>query len=354
MTINKIFKKEENLMWIIAILVGMIIILSLFPNIVPKFNYENKYKVKIIEISGDCKDCFDLSALTKGFEKSNIKLEKENIDYRSEEAEKLIEKYSIKRIPALIIISKNLEKIGLDNNVFSLKENYAVFDKSVPYLDLNSGEIMGIVDLKEVSDSKCLECKSLSGMKEQFKSSGIKVRNYEVVPAESEAGKLLIKENNLSFLPALLTSKNIEEYWWIFPNIISLLDEKEDYFAFKNPAFPYKEISTGKIKGKVGITYLENKSCLECFNASILKEAFQEIGVYIDREVHIDISSAEGKALVKNYNITGIPTIILSDEISDYLAIKGILEKVGTYEGKKFVFRKLDVLNAKYQKLEGG
>ena len=79
------------------------------------------------------------------------------------------------------------------------------------------------------------------------------------------------------------------------------------------------------------------------------------MGVYINNEKYVDVSSSEGKTLLSKYDITAIPTIILSKEISDYETIKKTLEQFGTFEQDgKFVFRKLDVLKVKYQDLKGG
>ena len=127
--------------------------------------------------------------------------------------------------------------------------------------------------------------------------------------------------------------------------------ENEDYYRFNEPLFPYKEISTQQIKGKVKITYITNKSCEDCLNITKIKPSFQQMGVYIDSEKYTDVSSIEGKNLLSKYNITAIPTVILSKEILDYTTLKTTLEGVGTFEkDSAFVFRKLDVLNAKYQR----
>ena len=177
--------------------------------------------------------------------------------------------------------------------------------------------------------------------------------DYELVQDSSEQGRTLIKENNITFLPSILISKNIEEYWWVFGQIKEAFSEEKDYYLFKTPLPPYLDIKTGEIKGKVSIIYLENKSCEDCFNSTILKGAFQGLGIFIASEKHIDIGTSEGSALLIQYNITAIPTAILSKEIEDYPSIKSVLEQVGTFKNKEFVLRNLDTLKVKYQKLGG-
>ena len=341
------FHNEKTLIGIILVLIFLLAVFSLFPNLF-SFSSQGKIKVEIVKIEG-CEECFDLSLISsiiKGINNVEVKKEK-TLKFDSAEAEKLIKKYEIKKIPALILLGKT-GKIELDESVFRKDKSFAVFDKPVPYLDLASGKIFGLVSLKEIYEPTCKECASFSRMKEQLEAAKIKVKDYELLSITG-AGKELAE--GIANLPSLLISKNIEEYWWFFPNIENSLVKHGNYYRFSQQLFPYKEISTGKIKGKVELTYITNETCDDCFNVTQLKSAFQEIGVYIESEKYVDVKSDEGKNLLLNYKITAIPTVVLSDEISDYEAIKDILEKVGSFENKEFVFRKLEVLEGKYQNL---
>ena len=118
MTEKNILKDEKTLMIVIAVLVVLFAVLLSFPNITnPIKNIINKekiYPVEIIKISG-CEKCFNLNTISSGLNKLgniSVKSEKE-LDYNSAEGKKLIEKYNIERIPALIVLSKNLVKIKL-------------------------------------------------------------------------------------------------------------------------------------------------------------------------------------------------------------------------------------------------
>ena len=355
--IKELMQDEKILMVIIAILVVLFAILLSFPNITtPIKNIMNKekiYSVEVIKISG-CDECFNLGGISSSLNKiENLKIKDEKeVDYNSIEGKKLIEKYNIEKIPALIVLSKNLVKINLDENLFRKDGKAAIFDKSVPYINLNTNKINGLVQLKEIQSDNCIDCASLSKLKTQFEELGIKVENYEIIKASSDKGKEIIRKNNLDFTSALLISKDIKEYWWIFDQINNSFIEKEDNYLFKIPIAPYLDLRDGKIKGKVDITFIEDKSCAECFNAIELKDSLQGLGVYFYSEKHVDISSTEGRNLLEEYNITAIPTIILSKEIQDYDSVKKILEQAGTFEDDNtYVFRKLDALNVKYKKI---
>lgn len=346
---------EKDFLIAIVLISSIVVLFFIYVNFIPKPLFKNNISVEIIEITGDCNECFEIISLTDSLinanENLNIKSRIE-LDYNTEEAKELIDKYKISKVPALIIKSKKLDKIKeIDNKIFLIKDNYAVFDKAVPYIDLSSNQIKGLVNLKEVH-TNCEDCMPLSQIQQQFEKWGVKINNYEVVPDSSEKGQNLIKNNNLTFLPSLLISKNIEEYWWVFEQIKNSFIEKQDYYLFKTPLSPYKDITTREIKGLVDITYLKNKSCGDCFNVTDLKDSFQSLGVFINNEKAIDISSIEGKNLLKKYNITAIPTVILSKEIQDYESVKNILEQAGTFEkDDNFIFRRLDRLNVEYQEI---
>ena len=343
---------EKDILIFIIIVTAIVGVYFVYVNFIPKSLFVKKISVEIIEITGDCNDCFDLNLIIKEINTNGMRVDKKTLSYDSEEGKKLITKYSLERAPALVVLSKNLDKLGLSPDTFSIKGNSAVFDKSVPYIDLNSEDIIGLVRLKEIYDSSCAECSSLSGFKKQLEAVGIGIEEYESIDSNSENGKNLIAQNNLKFTPSLLISKDIENYWWVFSQLEESLTENDEYYVLKNPVFPYKDLTTQSIKGKVDITYLTDNSCENCYNISILKSSFQSLGIYIDDENYVDISSTQGKGFLSKYEITAVPTVILSKEIKDYELIKEALEQVGTFETDgKFIFRKLDLLNVEYTDL---
>ncbi len=351
---KKIWTEDKGLFLIIIVLGIVFIVLFINVYYSPKTEGDEKYSVEIVEITGDCDKCFDISALADVLIKENnlnVK-SREVLDYNSKEAGELLKEYDIKTIPALIVLSKDIGKIGIDEQLFSVKNNYALFDRSVPFIDLDTNGVKGLVKIKEIQPDNCTECASLSELESQLEKLSVKIENYEIISSSSDEGKDLIEKNKLDFTSVLLVSKDIEEYWWMFDQIKTSFVEKEDDYVFKTPFPPYIDLKDGEIKGKVDIIFIENKSCEECFNIIELKKSFQSLGVYFYNEKNVDISSSEGKNLLNKYNITAIPTIILSKEIHDYDSIKPVLDKIGSYEDDgKFVFRSLDSLNVKYQEL---
>jgi len=353
--VKNILKDREFVFTILLILFVSGFIFVNYNSFPHRDSLVKSYSLKITEITSDCEDCFSIDSISKTIEaKENIKIkEKTALNYDSKEAQELIKKYNIKTIPAVIINSKDIKKIGVDDKIFRIGKDYAVFDRAVPYFDLETKKVRGVVDIKELVDNNCSDCTSLSQFKTQFEGFGIKFNSYEVIDSDSIKGKELIKDNNLEFAPVLLLSKNIEEYWWVFESLKNYVTLEKNYYVFNTPVAPYMDLVTNKEKGKVDLIEINNNTCLDCFNVSSLKDSFIKMGVYFENEKTIDIESIEGKTMVRKYNITKIPTVILSNGINDYKNLESTLTEAGTIEKDgSFVFRNLDLLKAKYQNLE--
>ena len=252
------------------------------------------------------------------------------------------------------MVSKNIDQIGL-SNYFKINSDYAIFDKAVPYIEKETKNKRGLVDIIEIIPD-CDVCFPLTPVKSQFENMGIYVNNYKKISSNSSEGKSLVQKNNLDFAPALLTSNEIESYDWIFPEMKEYFIEKNEYFLFKEKIPPYVDLNSGRIKGIVNITFITDNSCEECFNVTELKKSFESYGVYFGNETTIDISSNKGKIIISRYNVTAVPTIMLSKEILDYNQLREVLKNVGTFDdtNQNFVFRSLDKLNFKYTNLKGG
>ncbi len=361
----KIKISKKNILFIgifIIIIIGVIGVLS-YEGIIKipylSLNQNSNVPAKkisgdIIELTADCEDCFKISQVSDNFVKqNNITLRSTNsYDYKSESGQSTIEKYKITKVPSFILISNDVNNIK-NKEGLTLEKDYAVFEKGVPYIDLSNNEVKGVVTITEIYDPTCKDCVSLSPLKSKLEALGIKVKDYNAIESTSEQGKNLIKNNNLNFIPTLLISKNIEEYWWIFNNLKQTLTKTGDYYLYTNPVPPYKDLKTGTLKGIVDITYITDKTCTDCYDVKKLKASFTNyFGIFIKNEKSVDISSEEGKALIQKYKITKVPTAILSKEVSDYTSLKKVMEGIGTYDSDgSFVYTNLDQLQVKYKTL---
>jgi hypothetical protein len=111
---------------------------------------------------------------------------------------------------------------------------------------------------------------------------------------------------------------------------------------------PYLNLSAGKIMGFVDLIYIADASCKECYNVTLHKAILEDptsLGMQINEEEYADVSSARGKQLVQKYNITTVPSVIVSREASAYPTFENGWLKIGTKEPDgNYVFRNNELL----------
>jgi len=117
---------------------------------------------------------------------------------------------------------------------------------------------------------------------------------------------------------------------------------------------PYYDVQNNRIRGRVTVTYLTMNDCKECYDVYVNKKFLNGSKIQPYREYAFDISSIEGSTIVKKYNITKVPTIIMDDEALAYLNLQLSWEVVGTRESDgTHVLRDLERLNVVFYDLQG-
>ena len=137
-------------------------------------------------------------------------------------------------------------------------------------------------------------------------------------------------------------------------NSLGVISEDGSYILTTiNP--PYRDITTNEIKGLVELTYITDRSCSECYNVSehkLILTNQRAFALAITKETSVDISTKEGKELINNYNITSVPTVLLSKEASAYPSLISVWRNVGSVEKDGIlIFRNLDLMQGKYKDL---
>ena len=95
----------------------------------------------------------------------------------------------------------------------------------------------------------------------------------------------------------------------------------------------------------VDVTYLTDETCEGCYDVRVHRTILSRLGIQFGRESVIDVVSGDGMTLIELYNISKIPTIILSPEAEDYDAFVSVWGGVGTKEDDGYyIFRAVDKL----------
>ena len=369
-------KKKTTTYPLNTILVSIIILISVFNmitissmgNNIDKISTDQKEllrpaDVEITTITADnCAECnVYASTLVDEVKKKNVNVVSETT-VAFNDASELISKHEITKLPAVIItgeLAKNndlkslLEQTGTneDNNI------YVSSVVNPPYYDVDERQVKGQITATLISDSTCSDCADVGQLIDNLQASGISIEKTIKLDYTDDAAKSLISIYNIETVPALILSSDASEYTTLEESWAQLgTVEKDGSYVLRMNQPPFRNVSTGNIDGQLTLTYIVDETCDTCYDVTMHKQILTgNFGVVISNEVTHDITSSEGIALIEKYNITNIPTVVLSKDADAYTSIKTVWGQVGTIEADgSYVFRVLDVLGQPYKNIETG
>lgn len=289
-------------------------------------------------IVADCEECFDIENVLESIKKQNVDVTEERTLYLNEnEAKNLVNKYSIKKIPTLIIsgeINKTEQLKSYFKNIGEVKDERSLIfiGQKPPYYDVSSAKVIGEVSVINIVDSLCKECVPLNQVTNALKQSGVAVTEEKTYEYDSKDSVELINKFNISRIPAILISNEVNYYNEIKEQIQELTNEKNGYYALHATSPPYRDLSKNEVVGFVKIILLNDSSCKECYNVNINKQILLRLGVFVKEETAIDIADEEGQALIFKYGIEKVPALLLSPETENYPLFVQVWESVGSVE----------------------
>src|SRR3989344_2167585 len=305
-------------------------------------------KIDILVIrNSECTDCFDISQVVQFIKSAKVEVASEkNAEFDSAEGKQLIAKYNLEKIPA-VVVTGEIDKASLEG--FEKKDDALLFKQvPAPYTSATSGEITGRISLVILADPACTKCDDINNLVNQMKLSGIKIVEQKNISSSSSEGTALISKYTLGFVPTIILSKDAEAYpiinqaWEQLGTV-----ESDGSYDLRTVYPPYINLTTGTLRGLVDITYLTDKSCTECYNVSTHRQILaspQTFAIKLDKETTVDISDAAGKNLVAKYNITQVPTVILSGETAVYPSSQNLNQFFSVEKDGSYIFRKLAVV----------
>ncbi len=337
---------------VIAVAVGMYFMIS-SPTQKEKAPEIEAKEVVLNLLGTDCKECFNISIAVDFIQKQKTINVKETKELSIADSEELIKKYNITRLPA-VVITGSTENLTIPN--FDRAVDALVFEKApAPYYDVATKSIKGKVSVTVLEEPACKECFDVKLLTQQLELAGVKIVEQKTVEAKSEEGKQIITKYKITKVPTLIFSKDALDYEVITQVWEQVGTQEQDgMLVLRTINPPYINVSSGKTEGLVSLTIIADQNCTECYNASVIKELFQQnINLYFKTEETVDAASAKGKLMIKKYAIDVIPTVILSKEVKAYPNFEVAWEAVGTEEKDgMFVFRNVPMLENLFKQQE--
>lgn len=212
-------------------------------------------------------------------------------------------------------------------------------------------------EIVTIKDSSCKECSTLVDIVKFIRESKVEVTAHKDLDfvADKKAAQDLIEKYNILKLPAMVirgpkpTDPDLAKFWEIFGDNIG------GDFVLRRVQPPYRDLASGQEKGLFKVTFLTDSACKTCYDVSLHENAFKNISMKIVDSLNLDISSAEGQALIKKYKIIQVPTILISGELDEYEGFQQAWPQVGSKEvDGTYVFRAGVAAMGTYRDLKTG
>lgn len=205
-----------------------------------------------------------------------------------------------------------------------------------------------------ITSRNCQDCFDIQLLIDAIKQNNIKETGLEILNIEDSKTKKILEQYKIAKVPTLLVAGELEKDEVLknaWPQIGEIVD---GVFVFRQIIPPYIDVATGQLKGATSVVYLSDQACAECYNISLHESALKNLGIIPKESKTVDVSSDEGKELVKKYAIAAVPTMIVRGELDEYLNFQQVWPLVGKVDSDgSYIFTKLDEMGSYYD-LEKG
>ncbi len=205
-----------------------------------------------------------------------------------------------------------------------------------------------------ITSKNCQDCFDINMVLDAIFQADVNETGRETLYIEDKATQKLIDKYQIEKVPSLLIAgelyenEELKSFWPIIGEVV------DNVFVFRQLIPPYIETATGNLRGRVEVTYLTDNSCQECYDVFDHRDALTGLGLTLRQESEIDVDSEAGQALVDQYGITQVPTIILTGDVDVYQSVQQIWPMYGTITADgAYVFSALDLIGT-YRDLETG
>lgn len=214
------------------------------------------------------------------------------------------------------------------------------------------------IELTLITPTACESCVDGNTLLDTIQKQNVSILNSKTFSADSAEGSALIEAYGITRAPTVLVRGEFEKET-VRDVFASMNGEKnEDGTLVLQITQPvYMDLTTNEIVGLVDALYLTDSRCAECYDPTQHKAILENnFGVRFQNERTVDVTTSEGRALLSQYTITQVPTVLLSSSASAYDRLTAAWQQVGSVEEDgAYLFRKNEALDPiVYKNLETG
>jgi predicted DCC family thiol-disulfide oxidoreductase YuxK len=180
----------------------------------------------------------------------------------------------------------------------------------------------------ELVDKACENCFSMSYLLSVLKQEDVVFKRIRQLDINSEEGQALKDQYKVTKVPIMLITGEIDKNQ-DFLDLFKGFGEDKGNVLISDVYPPYKDLKTNQIVGLVDLTVIYDSTCTECYNTKKHLDFLKAEGIEPVSEKKLDVSSEEAQQLIAKYNITKVPTIILSPAAKNYKIFTEHWQEVG-------------------------
>ncbi|HQT44879.1 MAG TPA: hypothetical protein PLO51_02795, partial [Candidatus Micrarchaeota archaeon] len=298
-----------------------------------------------------CTQCKSYDAQVAQIKSSaaGVTFSEKTLDGSSAEAKQVATQYGVTRAPAVIMTGAT-DKISAPYGWATKNGVITSPVPAAPYLSISSGKVAGLVDAVIVYTPSCTQCIDLSNFTNTLKQNGVVFSSEKTIDAGTPEGQAYVQKYGVNSTPFLVLSEGFGAYGNLAPQWYNVGRMVGSDYVMDVKLPPYYDLTTGQVRGLLTMTVISDKACADCSDLSVYKNIFENTGVKIDQFSTVDISDSAAVDLAKKYNVSKLPTFILSGDLAAYgPGFEASIQQGGTLSDGVFVFTNYTVIpNAKY------
>lgn len=202
---------------------------------------------------------------------------------------------------------------------------------------------------------ECETCFDLEPFADYFSQNGVEADQIESVDYNSFEGKRLLKKYDITQVPTVIVRGDISSYDFMQGLVDSVGEMRNNDFVVTRLQPPYLDLEEDRVVGEFELVYLDDPACEECYDISEHDTVLDRLGLTPTTKKVIDANSDEGKALIDQYYIVAIPTILMVGELEPFESLDSVWGQVGTIEDDgTYILRRGVESMGTYKKLPNG
>ncbi len=188
------------------------------------------------------------------------------------------------------------------------------------------------VQLIVLSPESCESCFDENLLVDMIKATGVSVAETEKVSYPSERAALLIAEQGIEKLPAVIVKGELEKAKALAAKAKEKGKATNEAYVFEAEKPLYVDAVTGKIAGELSVSIIKNSECLQCTDLGKFVDSLGLAGVVVKDRKEIDMKSEEGIRFISLYNLEKLPAVVFNSEAGAYPELVQLVEAVGSIE----------------------